>query len=498
MPTVPVSPGATAPADVLWKAYSEGGRILWEGARGTYKTLGAAIVTFWRLVREGKLEVKQLGGSKEQAENGFRYLRNFLLSTPAAQRVKDGPHHGKVEMYTGSTAAILTHSNKSVMGKHPTDAIGDEVDEWDWDVLQAFLGSLQRAWLTLFISTNHNPGGPMSVLKREAAERGFEYHRTTVFECMRCDRDSCAECQAATKPTPSGDIVSFYDICKRSDGQMKAKLADGFLTVESALHVFRSLDYRSALPYMFCEGAKAEGLVYYAFHPDINVQPVEYDPSFPIIEGWDEGVENPTVCLIMQQTGMDQVRVLGEMYIRRAGAMQIAEAYRDLRDRLGIPDDKPADRWGDPAGLPMWASLREQGISIGSASVKGPGDSKVTRGKSRWFGSGQPEEKKGGVVKSRAELNRRFEVREDGAAGLLVDPSCRELIRELSAHKYREGTDEVEKKHDHGPDALRYAVWMIQRPVGLPPSSPLENNGSREEKATTGAGFINRFGGSSW
>ena len=74
-----------------------------------------------------------------------------------------------------------------------------------------------------------------------------------------------------------------------------------------------------------------------------------------------------------------------------------------------------------------------------------------------------PTEEKGGVRASVMLLNRLFEVREDNEPGMIIDPSCTGLIRELGGMQYKENTDEIKKVDDHGPDALRYILWPILR-----------------------------------
>lgn len=44
-----------------------------------------------------------------------------------------------------------------------------------------------------------------------------------------------------------------------------------------------------------------------------------------------------------------------------------------------------------------------------------------------------------------------------GPPGFLIHPDCRELIREMHAYRWEEGTGRARKEDDHGPDALRYA-----------------------------------------
>jgi hypothetical protein len=59
-------------------------------------------------------------------------------------------------------------------------------------------------------------------------------------------------------------------------------------------------------------------------------------------------------------------------------------------------------------------------------------------------------------------IKRALKVRDDGKPGLLIDPSCIHLIRQMKALRKKgaiEGHNERPGQHDyddHGPDALRY------------------------------------------
>jgi len=447
--------------DILWQAYQEGGSHLVEGGRGTCKTLGMAILGWWMMVEDTKEEFKNIGGSGDQSQHCIEYLRSFLLSTPASRLIDGDALKKRVKMKDGSSATVLTHSQTSARGSHPTFLGADEVDEMAWDIIQAYLGSGARAHTRFFCSTSQNPTGPMQRMKEELHENGFTYHKTTYFEALKCDRDSCAECIAATK---NNGEVSFHDFCKNPDGTYKAKLADGFLTVEMALDQWRSMDYRTALAELFCEGAKSEGLVYYNFNVTVNVMACDYDDQLPVCSGWDFGFENPTVALLFQVTKDDQVRVIREVRARRQGALaaNMAASFKEMHRDIGAPF-KLTDGYGDPAGAQQIAELRQQGINITSAKMRGQ-TNETRRGRTpRARKPLNRKEQIGGVEGSVSLLNRLFDVREDGKPGLIIDPTCRETIRELGSVIYIEGTDKIKKEHDHGPDALRYGVWSIMR-----------------------------------
>jgi hypothetical protein len=61
-------------------------------------------------------------------------------------------------------------------------------------------------------------------------------------------------------------------------------------------------------------------------------------------------------------------------------------------------------------------------------------------------------------------VKRALKVRPDGKPGLIIDPSCTELIRQMEQLRNpdeKEGVNAREGQHkydDHGPDAIRYLI----------------------------------------
>ena len=66
-------------------------------------------------------------------------------------------------------------------------------------------------------------------------------------------------------------------------------------------------------------------------------------------------------------------------------------------------------------------------------------------------------------------VRQRLLMREDGTPGLLVDASCRNLLREFELYEWDEQSTSGErvprKRDDHALDALRYLCVAIGRKV---------------------------------
>ena len=181
------------------------------------------------------------------------------------------------------------------------------------------------------------------------------------------------------------------------------------------------------------------GRVFKTFDEEIHVTDIDYDPSLPLYACCDYGWTNPFVWLFVQVDVWNNVYVLGEY----------REVRRDINDIAtdlnAIPlTSKVVTLYPDPAA---------------------PGDTAVLEKKLKVTANGDT----GGDLKYRLEYIRQaLKVRpghgkqEYRKPGLLIDRSCRELIREMNEYRYPESKSETNKaeperpldKDDHGPEAL--------------------------------------------
>lgn len=182
-----------------------------------------------------------------------------------------------------------------------------------------------------------------------------------------------------------------------------------------------------------------EGRVYSEFRQDVHVRQIRYMPHFKNYWTFDFGYTNPTVCLDVMVDPDDNIYVWREYY-------EPQRAYSDHCNALNFREN-PAGfhvdgRFGDPADP---GGMAEMAKLIGS----------IFPAKASW------EE---GVEAVKTALTIRY----DENTGkyrpkLFVDPSCKNLIRQLSqlpVIESRIGSNDAKegqkKKDDHAADALRY------------------------------------------
>lgn len=191
------------------------------------------------------------------------------------------------------------------------------------------------------------------------------------------------------------------------------------------------------------------------------IAPFPIDPKWPIIEGLDYGSKNPTAYLIAAIAPIGRWYVVGEHYEGERSLGYHAEKILALRESVqelrGLKGPFESDEaWWDPS---MWArrgdfdsvalELMDYGID----------------------GAKAQNERRGGWVRLEKLLGEDLE---DGLPGIQFFSPCVNVWNELGGLKYKPGTDDTEKEHDHAADALRYMVMSRAEP-------PKEENHDEEK-----------------
>lgn len=218
------------------------------------------------------------------------------------------------------------------------------------------------------------------------------------------------------------------------------------------------------------------GQAYYAFERDLNVAPVRhlYDPRAPLVFCFDFNVE-PGVAVVLQErllqhagTLEERTCVLAEVHIPRnsntpAVCRRLIQDWNPSDGRLG-KHTGPVRIYGDATGG-----------ARGTARVEGSDWDLIRRDLGAvWRGLLQdrvgrhnpPERARVNAVNSRI-------CSADGARRLVLDPSARELAKDLEGVRLLEGgSGEIDKAADpkltHLSDALGYYVEAEHPTVKLP------------------------------
>ncbi len=189
------------------------------------------------------------------------------------------------------------------------------------------------------------------------------------------------------------------------------------------------------------------GRVYHAFDREQNVQVLELDPELPLLWALDFNVD-PMSSVVVQIAG-DRIRVLDEIVLSRVTTLQACEEFER---RFG----------GHRAGVMIYADAT--------------GTRQQTTGKSdiqmleEFFRPGLYDRAEFRVPTSNPAIRDRVAAvnaklhSASGERALVVDPRCRELVKDFEQVSYIENSQLIDKDRDakrtHLSDALGYLVWQ--------------------------------------
>lgn len=212
------------------------------------------------------------------------------------------------------------------------------------------------------------------------------------------------------------------------------------------------------------------GQVYVEFDESTHVKPLAYDPDLPLVLAFDFGVENPFVCLWIQFTPDDTLRIIDE-YVQR-GLTTLENGQRVLKHHEQMGYGPIAWAAADPSAKEARLTLRRHcGIQTVFRRLSTRGD----HAGDRRAGIEQVRrllKVNGGEDEQPAKPTGKRSRSPKPQPRLFVDPRCLNTIREFNLYRYPEqhgdhnADEDPEKSHDHCMDALRYAVAVwLSRPA---------------------------------
>jgi hypothetical protein len=193
------------------------------------------------------------------------------------------------------------------------------------------------------------------------------------------------------------------------------------------------------------------GLVYSSFSREEHVKDLKADPRLPLLWALDFNVD-PMSSLIMQIV-RGQVWVLGEIVIRHATTMQACEELlkRFPEHRAGVVV------YGDASGSKEQTTGSSDYDMIRdyfAIHMNAPVQYRVPRA--------NPS------VRERINLTNSKLRSASGEIGLLMDSSCKELIKDFEQVCFKQDSYQIDKDRDrqrtHLSDALGYLLWQECKP----------------------------------
>lgn len=193
---------------------------------------------------------------------------------------------------------------------------------------------------------------------------------------------------------------------------------------------------------------------------------IDFDPDLPIELAMDDGYIDPRVTLFIQKQ-RDRILVFAEMYHRRHLAQtcvsEIVDRCKQLYGTEEIEDEKTKEKIKIAKRLPDLAVIPPESIELRERL-------RLANMRGRWEVS---------RIAQGIEIVRRLFEDDNGHRAIVVHRRCVDLLREITeGYKYPPETQSTARRtsatarstedlpidaDNHGPDALRYWVWMRAR-----------------------------------
>ncbi len=463
VPTVPLIPGHAAPFDYLVHAFFEepppdaSSRprstqrdcVVWAN-RGGGKTFLGAVATMLDLVFKPTIEIRILGGSLEQSRRMHAHLCD-LFRHDAIRPALDGRiTRSRVRLANGSSCEVLAQSQTSVRGTRVQKLRCDEVELFDpeiWEAAQLTTMSkrcgpvLVRGCIEC-LSTMHMPHGIMYRIVREAEGGARRLFKWGVVDVLGpCDENrSCSG--------EDGDCPLLDECAGRAKRRDARAEPAGHLSVEDAIDLKGRVGEHTWHSEMLCLRPSRSDSVYPEF--DASEHVVACLPAgrgdWTRIAGMDFGFRAPTVILLAR------VASDGVLFVEREVVQALSVLDAHIRTLEEFAREHPIDWVGvDPAG-------RQRNDQTGQSNVQ-----RLRRAGFRVRDRVLPLHQ--GVSLVRARLRPAG----DGTPRLYIHARCEHLIECMERYRYPhdkpESMQPLKDGFDHAPDALRYLVQNLDRPL---------------------------------
>jgi hypothetical protein len=424
------------------------------------KTSNVAVLNFVDMFFKPGCEVASAGAVLDQANKVFRYFISFTRK-PWFRRFQERYKQttGKdfvrknLQSWTsfanGSLQEVITGSEKGLRSPHPHKARLDEIDLLPWSSIQTAL-SMTRSTKeshnskgirgqNVFTSTRQNTKGSMQKLLDEANNKGIEIYEWNVWEILE-------KCTRRCVNDPEFGSCPIYEYCKG-----KAHHCAGFYAIDDFIDKVRIIDRVTwETEWLNLRPAKHK-LVYYDFDNTRHIMTPERlrrmtgvsapSPYWWVSCGLDFGAGpgHPFVYLKFCQLPGGQWLCFYEYYAEQ----------RLLRDHATVIKTSPMYRPGEFIFADWAAQDRMELKQLGVSTKQAVKDVNTGIDYCRMLFSGFPP---------------TFEPQ------LYVWYECTNLLGELGSYSWpTKMNGEVDKTglplkmNDHGPDAMRYALFSQKK-----------------------------------
>lgn len=481
IPRVAVCAHHDAPFEYIKHAYFEPTKdCVVVAPRGGGKTKLAAVATILDLLHKPPCAVRVLGGSLDQSLRMWEHILPDIEHWARSLLKKRAGASRRIELANGSSAGVLTQSQRAVRGLRVQKLRCDEVELFDpaiWQAAQLVTKSrstpiqttppapkaapanptrrktgsdpifqkrrFYRAILKMgsdpifagpvfagvwgaidALSTSHQPGGLMSQIIDNAHTVGTRVFRWCIMDVLeRCP------------PSRDCKTCPLWDECR---GIAKTK-CNGFFKIDDAIAMKQRTSRETWEAEMLCIRPTTRGCVFPSFDREVHVVdlPIEADNGDARSLSIDFGFANPLVCLWIAKRADGSTYIFDE-YVQEQQTLDVHLQQIEARP-WGKMGGRIARITCDPAGRARNDQTAASNIQL------------LRR-------SGYHVRSRKSLIADGLEFIRCALKPAHGPPRLFIHPRCTKLIKAMQAYRYGNGTESPIKDgtHDHLIDALRY------------------------------------------
>jgi len=444
-------------ADAYWQRHL---RQLAMAAKSSGKTQALALLHVANSRFKPGCWTAHMGGSEKQANRCYDYIRTELARPDLAAEIEGHPLRSittwksKGEM-PGSRVEVLTATVGQASGPHPQIATADEFDQFPWDVWEHFNKTPHEAHgvkaQIIMASTRFKLYGPMTRII-ETLGSHLKVSPWCTWDVMkRCDFDcknlppaagafAGQQCPlyARKVPDPVGGGFHEEPMCAG-----KAHSASGHLSWDEVVNAVLVSNQESFRVLQTLGEPGKEGLFFPECDQAIHRGDFRYVPGRPVYLGYDYGFGFP-MCLGAWQMRQDGfLYQFDEVYGMRLSTQALCG---QLAEKPWLKDVEVG--WPDPSAQEAIETFRAFFQAAIGRPVMVP-DTDNAR------------------IPGWAVLRRRLRG-PLGEVGVGWDrAACPSTWSDVAGLQRKEGTEDCEKKEDHGADQSRYLVRNLEAYLGL-------------------------------
>lgn len=327
--------------------------------RSGSKTFEMALLAFLESYHNGRgsspmMEIQGIGAVEEQANKFIRYVSGFWnLPEFRDQIAKGGDLKQSITLTNGSVTDTGVATMKRANGPHVPKLFVDELELWDWAVLQQALSIPQTAGghraAVRVGSTQKFAAGPVQTFLDQMGARGWKMYTWCIWEVIeKCPPErSCSRCPLLEWTDSEGGLLCGG----------KARHGGGYYLIDDFIDKVDELDRSTINEEWLCLRPSREGLVYKEYDERVHRLQIDipYSPDLPLELTLDQGFSNPFAVLYFQPDELnDQLRLIGEEYKVETLPEDMGRIVANRLQSWGVPCDRPLDMIlkdpEDPAG----------------------------------------------------------------------------------------------------------------------------------------------------